>query len=93
MKFAEYLIKKISGVKGDRIELLNDTICINDKYHGPILKRKLNTDKMVTPIKTKKNETDYYFVCGTHEESFDSRYEEFGLIRKEDIKALLWPIF
>ncbi len=88
-----YLIKKITGMKGDRIDILDDKICINDKQIGSILKRKLNKNEMVTPINTRHIETDYYFVCGTHEESFDSRYEEFGLIRKDDIKALLWSIF
>ena len=88
-----YLIKKITGMQGDRIDILDDKICINDKYQGSILKRKLNTDKMITPIKAKEIETDYYFVCGTHEESFDSRYEEFGLVKKENIEELLGPIF
>ena len=34
-----------------------------------------------------------YFVYGTHKDSFDSRYAEFGLIKEEEIIGVAVPLF
>lgn len=47
--------------------------------------------KPLTPLSFEVVPQGYFFVTGDHLRSFDSRYEEFGLVKKENIygKALL----
>ena len=33
------------------------------------------------------------FVAGTHSDSFDSRYKEFGFVPLETVRGQVWPLF
>lgn len=47
----------------------------------------------LTCIKPQIIPKDHYFVFGDTEDSFDSRYEEFGLIKEQDILYNAYPLF
>ncbi len=87
--------KRVVGLPGDYI--------IQDKTHL-ILKTQNGAFAITLPLLTQSKEGQpltplshdvvpqgYFFVTGDHLRSFDSRYEEFGLVKREKIygKALL----
>ena len=84
-----YLIKRIVGVCGDKIENRNGGIFINGEKKGEIFKIKgLNENKNENK-NIKKEESyvlrkDEFFVMGDTPTSFDSRY--FGILKKKDFK-------
>lgn len=90
-----YLIKRIVGVCGDKIENRNGGIFINGEKKGEIFKIKgLNENKnknknknINKSIKTEESyvlKKDEFFVMGDTPTSFDSRY--FGVLKKKDFK-------
>ena len=94
--FVKYLV----GVAGDEIRYVDDdgsfgkTIYVGDMKIGEVKKA-----KHLTPISARKIPEGYVFVAGTHPDSLDSRYEEFGLIPVQDIQGKVfgcvqhWPFF
>lgn len=82
VKFA----KKVSGLPGDFIEVIGQKLYINGIEQGLILKN-------LKSIKQGKIPPGYFFALGTHPESFDSRYDDFGLVPQSYIKEKLCPIF
>lgn len=88
------LIKKIAGFAGERVELNeNNEISVGKLRIGKVLTRTLLDGTQIRPLQEKTIPEGFVFVFGTHPESFDSRYNEFGLIPQENIRQLLWPVF
>lgn len=85
------LAKKIVGLPGDSIRVINDRIYVNDIDCG-IAVRVSRSGKFMTPIAEGIIPSGYVYVASPHPESFDSRYEEFGLVKVEQIEELLWPL-
>lgn len=83
--------KIIAGKPGDQISFFYDTIYVNDTEIGRI-QTVSKSGKFYHPISEGKISEDHYFVYTPHPESFDSRYEEFGLIKTEWIKEVLCPL-
>ena len=70
------LIKRVVGVAGDPV--------------GPLLlalKRSTKKGEPLTPLAIKVIPEGYVFVNADHKHSYDSRYEEFGLVSEETIKG------
>jgi conjugative transfer signal peptidase TraF len=88
----DLLAKEIIGLPGDKIFIKEQSVFINDKPIGKVLE-KSSSGKKFNPIQEGVIPEGYVFVCGAHEQSFDSRYQEFGLINIENIKESLWPLF
>ncbi|MDF2952581.1 MAG: hypothetical protein K0S18_2164 [Anaerocolumna sp.] len=91
----EYFVKRIIGLPGETVQIIGSEIYIN----GEVLEEDYGKDPITysgiaeEPI-TLGNEE--YFVLGDNREiSFDSRYEEIGIISKDNIggRAILriWP--
>lgn len=92
-------ISKIVGCSGGEILLIkNDEYYCQDNYLGKA-KKFSKTGIPVKPYNPCNNDSicmyripdNYYFVIGTHKDSYDSRY--FGVIPKERIIARLIPIW
>jgi type IV secretory pathway protease TraF len=81
------VIKQVKGIPGsivrfdDQGQLWIDDFCVG-KVHTTSI-----TGKPVTPIKEGLIPPGYVFGYATHERSFDSRYQEFGLIPIESIQG------
>lgn len=75
-------IKYLVGEPGDKIEIIDNSIYVGGKYIGPI-----QNDPRVTPTKHKVVPEGYYFMAGTHPQSLDCRYHEFGLIPESDVES------
>lgn len=78
--------KRVLGVAGDHI-LHNGygiTIIPKESYELSLLKE-TSKGKPLTPLSTNTIPEGYLFVAGDNPQSFDSRYEEFGLVPIEKI--------
>jgi conjugal transfer pilin signal peptidase TrbI len=78
--------KVVAGIPGDQISILRNTVYVNDQRIGDVLDFREPTAEGMIP-------SGFFFMQGTHPESFDSRYAEFGLVPQNAIRDKLWPIF
>ena len=89
---ADTLVKIITGMPGDEVQLLDNVITINDKTIGAVQTQAQNN----TPLHPGFGgiiPNDYYFVSSPHPQSFDSRYREVGLIHQSQLLGrvvVLW---
>jgi signal peptidase I len=77
--------KIIAGVPGDTIKVENHKLYINGLEKATIL-------EPLKPILDGIIPNDFYLMLGVSSDSFDSRYDEFGLIPRNAMKEQLWPI-
>ena len=84
--------KRIAGVAGDEIKLQGRNIFVNGALVGFARSRTLNgtTLEIVEPGLIPPNR---FYVQGTHEMSFDSRYRVNGLVRSDQIIGKATVIF
>lgn len=82
--------KRVLGLPGDRIVRQKNSL----KIHSETLPLLTETKEgqPLTPLGLTVVPKGTLFVVGDHPRSFDSRYEEFGLVNAENIwgKAVLW---
>jgi conjugal transfer pilin signal peptidase TrbI len=92
------VVKKIVGVAGDSItydtqgNLWVKTLWVKPPWIGRQLKvgtqkKKSKDGRLLTPIKPGIIPKGMVFVMGEHERSFDSRYEEMGLIPEHALQG------
>jgi signal peptidase I len=76
------LFKYIAAAEGDDVASVKGDIYINNQYvcHA-------ERTETLTPVRSFFVPSGYVFVLGTREDSLDSRYEEFGLVRLSDIRG------
>lgn len=91
-KSAIPLAKQIIGLPGDFVTIKNKTLYINERCYGLIQERTSAGDP-IHPIPEGKIPEGYLFVYASHPKSFDSRYEEFGLVAISALMEALWPLF
>lgn len=73
-------LKRIDAVEGDSIQLKD-------------VKRQTLTGKPLTPLKKEIVPKGFVFVQADHKDSFDSRYEEFGLVSVQHIRGRGFPLW
>lgn len=88
----QHFTKKIVGVAGDVITVMGDYVLVNGTKCAK-LKAKTLDHKKLTPIKAQTISPQYFFVVATHKDSFDSRYQEFGLVKGEYIEGKVYPLW
>jgi len=88
----QHFTKKIVGIAGDVVTIEGKHILINGVKHAQ-LKEKTKNHKKLTPIVAQTIPQQYFFVIATHDDSFDSRYQEFGLVRENYIEGKVYPIW
>ncbi|HHX61026.1 MAG TPA: signal peptidase I [Epulopiscium sp.] len=94
------IVKRIIGVPGDTIEMVNNVLYLNDERFDHFVKEYNQSDpflkgNMDYPIKVPENA---YFVLGDNKaNSVDSRYLEIGMIPKQEIEGKIfiriWPFW
>lgn len=73
--------KQLMGLPGDEIREDHGQLFVNKQSVGPLLPT-TRDGKPLSPLKAKQVPNGYVFVSATHPRSFDSRYEEFGLVKQ-----------
>jgi conjugal transfer pilin signal peptidase TrbI len=86
------LFKQVVGLPGDQIVILDQHVFINGINYGYIYENS-PSGILLSPIKHELVPEEFFFVHATHPQSFDSRYAEFGLVAKDQLKERLCPIF
>lgn len=86
------LAKRVLGLPGDQIQKEQNTIKLipqenNVKLFLLPLVDQTSKGEVLTPLSLTAIPEGYAFVAGDHPKSFDSRYEEFGLVNIENIKG------
>lgn len=84
--------KIIIGFPDDIISIRDQKAFVNEFEIGEY-KTVSSSEKIYHPNSIKKIPLGFYFVYTPHVESYDSRYEEFGLVHESWIKEVLWPLF
>ena len=74
-----HFTKYVQGVSGDRVTTRNRKIYINDAEIGPIHSTTFDGHPL-TPLHAQIIPEGRVFIAGDHDRSFDSRYQEFGLV-------------
>lgn len=87
------LIKIVMGLEGDKIELrANQQLYVHDKKIGTVWSHN-RYGQPLTPLKLSKVPKDFIFASTPHPRSFDSRYQELGLVPKAWVVGKAIPIF
>ncbi len=87
------IVKRVIGVEGDEIVKKPDAVYIKNFLRTIPLGEKRSDGTRLTPIVVDVIPAKTVFVAGSHHGSFDSRYEEFGLIPLAHVRGQVWPIF
>lgn len=85
------VVKRVIGVEGDRISRTQNALIVKGKAFP--LKEKRSNGEALTPLNANVIPTGMVFVAGEHIDSFDSRYNAFGLVPISTIKGRVWVHF
>lgn len=85
------VVKRVIGVEGDRIEHDAHVIVVHKTTLS--LKEKRSNGTALTPLNASIVPAGMVFVAGDHPDSFDSRYNEFGLVPLSTVRGRVWPVF
>jgi conjugal transfer pilin signal peptidase TrbI len=87
------IIKKIIGVGGDFIWFNQNGDCyIDTQWVGPLHPIAFD-QRTLNPIESQTIPKDYVFLHGSHPYSFDSRYEELGLVPTSSLQGRVIPLW
>lgn len=84
--------KRIYAVAGDRIDVCCGFIWINGRKRLRLLDRTAKGQPL-TPLKAQVVPEGYVFAAADHPRSFDSRYQEFGLVAERRLLGRAWGLF
>jgi conjugal transfer pilin signal peptidase TrbI len=91
--FPAPIAKVVVGVAGDFVDMLSGHAIVNGSDRGIILDKSPRSGKPLIPIEPCIIPEGYIYVWAPHLESFDSRYQDIGLIHISRIKERLWCVF
>ena len=81
-----HMTKRLLGMAGDRIHLRGGVLFVGRRRVGTL--RKTTREGLpLTPLRTEVIPEGFVFLGGSHPDSFDSRYEEFGLVPETVIQG------
>ena len=84
--------KIVRGLPGDVVTVAKRHVAINGEGVG-VAKTKAYDSRPLAPINPTVIPTGQYYVQGTSPNSFDSRYQDSGLVRAEQIIGVVVPLF
>ena len=87
------LTKRVVGGEGDVILLKDkENLLVGDEKISPLLPYN-SKGKPLHPVENQIISRGYVFVVGDDPRSFDSRYQEFGLVKAEHILGRSFPLW
>ncbi len=91
--FPAPIAKIVVGIAGDTVEIVNGHVFVKGIYRGRVLDKSPRSGKPLRSIQPCVIPEGYVYVWAPHPESFDSRYQDIGLIHVSRMKERLWCIF
>lgn len=91
--FVAPLAKIIVGTEGDEVVIEHGRVSVNGEDRGEVLEKSPSSGKPLASIRSCSIPKGFVFVWAPHPHSFDSRYQEMGLIPVESIREVLWSLF
>lgn len=88
-----YLTKRVVGVAGDYVRREGDQMWVGETLVGRLLKETVDGFPLTPLAFEGKIPQGHVFVAASHERSFDSRYEEVGLIPETRFLGKAIPIW
>ena len=85
-------IKRIAGLPGDRLEIKDTHVWINEVCLGPVLSNTRDGNPL-TPINSQIIPEGCVFAYSPHPKSFDSRYAQVGLVHETQIQGTAYGLF
>ncbi len=92
LKKGQRFFKRIIGVAGDRVNIEGRRVLINGADVG-IAKQYTLDGHQLEPLAPGVIPPEFFYVQGTHDMSFDSRYRESGLVHVSQIIGKVHVIF
>ena len=89
---AQPFFKQIRGVPGDRVTVVGRQVFVNSLPVG-FAKAYTFDRHPLDPIAETVIPSGYYYVQGTHPDSFDSRYRASGLMQANQVIGKVNPLF
>lgn len=86
------LTKRLVGLPGDNITLQGQVMKINQEWQGT-LQLKNSQGHLLKPLNVRTIPEGFVFVAGSHNGSLDSRYKEFGLVKRQHILGKVYPLW
>jgi conjugal transfer pilin signal peptidase TrbI len=86
------VIKKVVGITDDYVQVQDKMFWVNGQLLGKI-KTHSKEGRVLFPAKPGVIPPEHLFVVGTHPDSYDSRYQTFGLIPISKIDGRAYPLF
>jgi conjugal transfer pilin signal peptidase TrbI len=91
--FVAPLAKIIVGTEGDEVVIEHGRVRVNGEDRGEVLEKSPSSGRPLASIRSCSIPKGFVFVWAPHPHSFDSRYQEMGLIPVESIREVLWSLF
>lgn len=85
-KLKIWIVKKVVGRAGDTVHVQERQLIINSCAFETKEQDSMGINLQVN--QATKVPTHMFFVAGTHQESFDSRYQDFGFVSLNQIKGV-----
>lgn len=90
--YGDWMIKKILGVAGDEIKYdPHGVLWVNETAVGLPCSHSSNGYPL-TPLPAQMIPNGFVFLYAEHHKSFDSRYQELGLVPVSQLKGRVFPI-
>mgnify|MGYP001569929067 CR=1 FL=1 len=87
-----WFVKYVKGMPGDVIDVKDRGVYINGSHVGDA-KTKSKTDGDLHVVSPGVIPAQHYFAWTPHKDSFDSRYEEIGLVSENSVIGRAYRIF
>lgn len=85
------LVKRIVGVPGDTVQILDGTLYVNGQPDARASSRGCISDSGIAGTEIKLSKDEYFVIGDNYAYSKDSRHGEIGCIRKGDIIGKVLP--
>ncbi|NVD97705.1 conjugative transfer signal peptidase TraF [Massilia sp. BJB1822] len=85
--------KRVGGVAGDRVQVVGRRVFVNGADAGQAKRYAAASKLLLEPIADAVIPPQYFYMQGSSPDSFDSRYRITGLVRADDIIAVVRPLF
>lgn len=90
---AYVVVKQVMGIEGDRIHKNTSGVSLSGSESTLDVKEMRSDGSALTRIHADVVPEKTVFVAGSHPDSFDSRYQEFGLVPLQQVRGRVWPLF